>query len=88
MMANTELHQLVKLPLLMEHFVEHKTQNNKLSFLQFLTIHYSGSTQKDADYDKDMKLPFKSQDDCINTTSINFSLIDNKVEISKPEFVS
>jgi hypothetical protein len=88
LLSSTELHQLVKLPLLLEHFTEHKSLNNKLSFIQFLTIHYSGDTKKDADDEKDMKLPFKSQDDCINASTFNFSISNFIIEISKPVFVS
>jgi hypothetical protein len=67
LISTTELHQLAKLPLLLEHFGEHKEQNNQLTFLEFLTIHYSGETNKDADYEKDMQLPFKSHDGCVTT---------------------
>ncbi len=65
LISTTELHQLAKLPLLIEHFAEHKQQNNQLSFLEFLNIHYSGETKTDADHEKDMQLPFKSHDGCI-----------------------
>jgi len=46
--------------MLVEHFMEHKQQNKNLSFLAFLEIHYAHGNPKDADYEKDMKLPFKS----------------------------
>lgn len=58
----TELSQLVKLPTLVEHFTEHKQQNENMSFWDFLCIHYAGKFSKDNDYEKDMKLPFKSHD--------------------------
>jgi len=58
----TECRQLLKLPLLIEHFAEHKQEDKDLSLWQFLCMHYANGNPKDADYDKDMQLPFKSSD--------------------------
>ena len=68
--STTELHEFIKLPLLVEHFAEHRAQNKDITLWQFLYIHYAMGDVKDADYDKDMKLPFKSHDNCVagNTT--------------------
>jgi hypothetical protein len=60
----TELHQLLKLPLLIEHFVEHKEKTQSLSFWEFLCMHYSQQTDGDGDTDRDKQLPFKSHDGC------------------------
>ncbi len=68
----TELSQLVKLPLLVEHFVEHKAKDNGLSLLEFLSEHYFEADDNDGDEDKEMKLPFKSHEGCINVTTIAF----------------
>lgn len=82
----TELNQLVKLPVLIEHFIEHKQKNTDLSLLEFLDMHYAHGDVKDADYDKDMKLPFKSYDGCISISTIAF--IPNTFEYldAKPVF--
>lgn len=58
--ANTELHQLLKLPMLVQHFVEHKEENPGITLGEFLYQHYILPQPKDADYDQDMKLPFKA----------------------------
>lgn len=58
--TNTELGQLCKLPFLVQHYAEHKAENNSLSLIQFFYIHYGQGEVKDVDYDKDMKLPFKT----------------------------
>ncbi len=58
----TEVHQFLKLPSLVEHFSEHKLQNTDISFFDFLYLHYMIANVYDADYDKDMKLPFKTCD--------------------------
>lgn len=65
--SSTELHQLLKLPFLVEHFIEHKEQNKDITLWQFLCLHYAEKNVMDADYEKDMKLPFKSHDCCGNS---------------------
>jgi len=58
------------MPLLVQHYTEHKSENNALSIIDFLEIHYAHGSPKDADYDKDMKLPFKS---ITNTNTVSLS---------------
>lgn len=56
----TELHELFRLPYLVEHFREHRDQNPSLSLLDFLALHYSGNHPEDKDDSEDQQLPFKS----------------------------
>ena len=56
--TQTPLGQLVKLPVLIEHFSKHKKQDG-VSLLQFLTDHYSAK-HNDADRSEDEQLPFKT----------------------------
>lgn len=56
---NTELHQLLKLPVLFQHFAEHKQRDSKVSVVAFLSMHYWGDDLNDDDNDRDMQLPFK-----------------------------
>lgn len=51
--------QFYKLPVLFEHFKEHK-EIKKVSFIDFLEMHYWGEDQDDDDADRDMQLPFKN----------------------------
>ena len=60
MLSTTQLSELLKLPILIEHYMEHKQENKDLSFLGFLEMHYAHGSPHDADYEKDMKLPFKT----------------------------
>lgn len=76
--ASTELHQLLKLPILIEHFVEHQSINNNLTFLDFLSMHYSHEDDHDGDKEKDMKLPFKSHS-CCNETNSFVALVPSQV---------
>lgn len=78
------MYQLVKLPLLVEHFIEHKAQKNDLTLWEFLCIHYTPTTEKDSDYAKDMKLPFKTHDGCINAVISAFVPNNYSTEINKP----
>lgn len=61
MVSTTELSQLLKFPVLVEHYFYHKDQNPKISVIDFLAIHYNnhlaGHPHND-DYDQDRKLPF------------------------------
>lgn len=59
-LATTELGQLLKFPAFIQHYIEHKSENKDLTIVEFLMIHYSHGIVKDADYEKDMKLPFKT----------------------------
>jgi len=76
--STTEIHQFLKTPLLLEHFTEHRSKDKTLSFLNFLYKHYTNIT-KDSDYDKDLKLPFKTIDNCSPSIHINLTP-DIKIE--------
>jgi hypothetical protein len=80
----TELSQLLKLPTLVHHFIEHKEQNQELSFWQFLCIHYAKGNVKYADYDKDMKLPFKTSDNFFN--QLTFCTVPSLTISNKPTY--
>ena len=57
-LVQTPAGQLLKLPLLVEHFMKHQRQDG-VSLLDFLNDHYSPG-HKDADLPEDEQLPFKS----------------------------
>lgn len=80
----TELHQFIKLPLLIEHYKEHKSKNKDLSLLDFMVLHYAADTSNNADKDQDMKLPFKSHDGCLNSTLEIYTACNASVNIFKP----
>ena len=60
-MAYTNLEQILKFPKLIDHFLQHRSQNNTLGFIDFLEMHYCTDSDVAADKD-DMKLPFKVMD--------------------------
>lgn len=64
LLSTTECSELLKLPVLLTHFEEHRAVNSQLTLVQFLHMHYTGDDQNDADQQRDMQLPFKTHDNC------------------------
>lgn len=64
MSVNTEAHQLLKLPVLLHHYFDHKETNNTISILDFISKHYGEDNSKTSHNhnDEHEKLPFKSND--------------------------
>lgn len=87
LISTTEFYQLLKIPLLAEHFNEHKSLNEGTTFWNFLVMHYSNNDIEYADNDKDMRLPFKSNEGSLH--SINSSIIHhtNSNAVIKPVLV-
>lgn len=71
----------MKLPVLVQHYKEHKAMYNGLSFFAFLSMHYLNDNLRDADFHRDMQLPFKAVE---NNTNISvFILTIQGFELSK-----
>lgn len=62
MLSCTEFDQLLRIPLLVVHFVEHKQESKDISFSEFMLIHYVQEYSFNGDYEQDTNLPFKSVD--------------------------
>ncbi len=60
MLTSAQFSELFKLPIVAEHFDEHQTEDANLTIWEFISIHYMHGEVDDDDFDKDMKLPFKS----------------------------
>jgi hypothetical protein len=56
--VNTELHQMLSLPVLFEHYEEHKQRNSNINIISFLVQHYSGENKTGEDQHH-QQLPFK-----------------------------
>ncbi len=54
------LDQLLKLPVLVAHFLEHKDRDNSIRVMDFLSMHYWGHDINDDDDERDRQLPFKA----------------------------
>lgn len=54
--------QLLKIPELVEHYAAHSMRDRQTDVMSFIKMHYWDAPVKDADYQQDMRLPFKSHD--------------------------
>jgi hypothetical protein len=88
LVSTTEAYQLFKIPMLFEHFSEHKKQHPEMTVMSFLKMHYDHPA-KDADYETDQKLPFVRHVNCFSPvftaqTTINAELNREIFNISAP----
>jgi hypothetical protein len=59
LMQMTQLGEFARLPLLVQHYVQHKNLHPETTIYGFFKMHYLDKTVVDADYAQDMQLPFK-----------------------------
>jgi hypothetical protein len=64
MLSFAEVHNLLQIPILVQHFKEHKKEDPSINFWAFIKLHYEGPIVVDDDYDRDRQLPFQSTDCC------------------------
>ncbi len=57
--TDTQLMELLKLPLLLEHFQEHNQWDPDISFIGFMYMHYVSDDNTYGDQERDMQMPFK-----------------------------
>lgn len=62
--STTELQELAKLPVLFQHFFEHKGLDENITFLGYIENHYNGIPHTDNDEERDNQLPFKTHSFC------------------------
>ncbi|MBS1760629.1 MAG: hypothetical protein JST23_10955 [Bacteroidetes bacterium] len=61
--ANTAFGEVLKLPMLIHHYMEHSNIENKISFIDFLKEHYTNLAKHgDSTQHHHEKLPFKTID--------------------------
>lgn len=70
LLFSTELQELIKLPLLFEHYYEHKTADERVTFLSYLVDHYNSIPHTDNDEEQDNRLPFKSAEPKVLLTGL------------------
>jgi hypothetical protein len=76
--SNTEFHEMLRLPILLEHYSEHKQKVSDISFWDFLVMHYKTGVAHDSD---DNKLPFK--DPCHSFTASTLALPIHKIVLKE-----
>lgn len=78
------MNQLLKMPLLIEHYFDHQVENKDLTLFRFLNMHYTNLHPVDKNHKKDMQLPFKSHSDCSTAFSMNF-IVSESITLEMPE---
>ncbi|HRH48463.1 MAG TPA: hypothetical protein PLP23_06920 [Panacibacter sp.] len=88
MFGATDAYQLLKIPALINHFIVHRTENHDITFAQFFEMHYNGKITIDADFEKDMQLPFKTHETecCISIATVLPAPV--QLKFKTPETVS
>ena len=83
----TDLKELLKLEVVIEHLHEHQRSDNSITLIQFLVMHYVTDDHNDKDNDRDNQLPFKSPDN--QFSNLSFIQINNPFStISFQSFIS
>jgi hypothetical protein len=77
MCANTSIWQLFKIPNLIEHYNEHKSESTdaSISFIDFIKLHYSNNAEHSHEEHHD--LPYKTLEN--STSMVYFTLIENNL---------
>jgi hypothetical protein len=90
-----QISEYLKIPILVQHYNEHKQETPNLTLWNFICDHYAHGEVQDDDYDKDMKLPFKSHHSFCSCSAVTFLApiqtfnFENKIflnEFKKPNF--
>jgi hypothetical protein len=84
LLSTTEVYQLLKLPVIFQHYAEHKKEDKSISFFEFLSMHYMHGSPTDKDYNRDMQLPFKTSVDCVSSGAPAFMPSLTEFSIARP----
>jgi hypothetical protein len=83
--GSTEIHQLLKFPFLIQHYLQHRKKDSVLSIIEFLRTHYTGKDHpNDNDDNEDNRLPFKSTGDISHTDT---PMIEKKIDTSEISYL-
>lgn len=94
LISTTELGQLLKFPMLVEHYFEHKEKNPQINVMEFLALHYEGNHLEnhphDEDYEHDQQLPFIVHIDVLSvsfvlTPPFSFEIETRKLVVKEPK---
>src|SRR5689334_4749396 len=82
LLANTELLEFTRLPILFEHFAEHKQADLRITFIDFMMMHYFGHDINDFDDDRDQQLPFRGLH-CEHVSASSLALPDDQRDVQR-----
>lgn len=78
--SSTEAGELLKLPLLANHYLLHKVEGRSGNFFDFLKEHYIDHHGKDSDNQQDQELPFK----VLHAEHFTYNFVASEANIIKP----
>ncbi len=84
----TSFVELVKLPMLAEHYFDHLKENNCSGVFNYLVQHYAKEDGTDKDASEDRKLPFQSTEYASVTTFVSTRPPGFNQVVRMPETVS
>lgn len=70
LLSQTPFQQVLKLPVLVQHFLEHKQETRSIGLAEFMQLHYLSGDVRDSDYDRDQQLPFRADAMIIVSSSV------------------
>ena len=82
-----QLYELLKINVLVAHFYETKQHDPKISFFDFLVMHYITDDGNTQDNDRDCQLPFKSNVNLV-ANSVSTFILNGPAEIILPPAVA
>jgi hypothetical protein len=62
LLSATAIHEVIKLPRLVEHYFDHSREEARIGLFQYLALHYGIEDGTDDDAAEDNQLPFKSSE--------------------------
>jgi hypothetical protein len=62
MLSATAIHEVIKLPRLVEHYFDHSREDTRVGLIQYFVLHYGIEDGTDDDAAEDNQLPFKSSE--------------------------
>jgi hypothetical protein len=85
MLSATDIHEVIKLPMLVEHYFDHSREDQQIGFFQYLTLHYGIEDGTDKDAAEDRQLPFQSSEyfSSVSFVSINPPVINQSIHITE-----
>lgn len=84
MVSTTEAYQLLKLPALVVHFIQHAQEDPELDVVNFLRMHYAEKQGMTIDWKQDMQLPFKTHEDGMSLLPLCYEPMLFQVQVQHP----
>ena len=85
LMSATAIHEIFKIPRLVEHYFDHKREDSPAGLFQYLTLHYGIEDGTDEDATEDSQLPFKSSEyfSSVSFVSVKPPIISQAMRIAE-----